>query len=82
MSEALEVALIAGGAPTLAIVARAVMSHLQHKKTDQAVQAIHVIVNNQRSEMMDQIKNLTEMVAKLKAEADRPGRANSGAETR
>lgn len=68
MNDALSSALVNGAAPTLAVIVSAGIAWFRGRRAEKQVAEVHLIVNNQRTEMMAQIDSLTKDVARLTAE--------------
>ena len=58
MTEAVGLAIITGAGPVLAVLVSAFVSAWTARAAAKKVNEIHVIVNNQRSEMMKEIDDL------------------------
>ena len=66
-NEAITVALIMSAGPILATAIAAVLSSVMQSKIKHTAEEIHVIVNNQRTEMMREIDNLKAELAGLRS---------------
>ena len=63
MTEAVELAIITGAGPVLAVLVSAFVSAWAARQAAKKIHEIHVIVNNQRSEMMKEIDDLKARLA-------------------